>query len=94
VSTEERVPGAGDRARPSELVGSFLSTFAIFAAIISIAWHPLRLVLVSALLALIGAAMAGERPQRQRLAYTAVLVCAASFFFGMVVAVVFKKPLW
>ncbi len=92
MSSEERVPGAGDQLRPSEVVGSYLSTLAIFAALISIAWHPLRLVLISALLALIGAAMAGDR--RARLAYTAVLVCGASFFFGMVVAVVFKKPLW
>ena len=92
MSTEERVPSAGEPLKPSEVVGSYLSTMAIFAALISIAWHPLRLVLISALLALIGAAMAGER--RQRLAFAAVSICAASFFFGMVVAVVFKKPLW
>jgi hypothetical protein len=92
VSTEGTVRDGEGRAKPSEVVGSYLSTMAMFAAVISIVWHPLRLVLFSLLIALIGAAMSGER--RQRFAFTAVTICAASFFLGMVVAVVFKKPLW
>ena len=54
-------------------------------------WHPLRLIPISLLLGLIAAAMGGRY---QRLAYTAVLVGAVSFFLGMTAAVIFKHPLW
>jgi uncharacterized membrane protein YoaK (UPF0700 family) len=64
---------------------------AIAAALIGIAWHPLRLILPAMLLALIAAAMA---PKGNRLAQAAVAICGLSFFVGMLVAVVTEHPLW
>jgi hypothetical protein len=89
VSAHEPIESSGGRTSSADTVGAFLCAFAIFFAAISIVWHPLRLVVISALLALIGSAMT-----KQRIGFVAVCICAASFFLGMVVAVVFKKPLW
>jgi hypothetical protein len=81
-----------ERARPSETIAGFLSAIAIFAALIGIAWHPLRLVPFAMLISLIAAAMAGGR--YQRLAFAAAMISAASFFLGMTIAVALSKPLW
>jgi hypothetical protein len=43
------------------------------------------------LVSLIAAAMGGRY---QRLAFAAVLIVGACFFFGMIVAVVTSHPLW
>jgi hypothetical protein len=64
---------------------------AIAAALVGIAWHPLRLIVPAMALALISAAMA---PRGNRLAQAAVVICGASFFVGMTVAVVTERPLW
>ena len=80
-----------DRARPAEVVAGYLSALAIFMSLIGIIWHPLRLIPVAMLLALIGAGMAGAS---QRLPRAAALICAASFFLGLTVSVVTSKPLW
>ena len=80
-----------DRLAPHEAVAGFLAALAPFVEVIGIAWHPLRLIPISLLLGLIAAAMGGRY---QRLAYTAVLVGAVSFFLGMTAAVIFKHPLW
>jgi hypothetical protein len=64
---------------------------AIFAALIGLAWHPLRLILPAMLLSLVAAAMA---PKGNRLAQAAVAVAAASFFVGLLIAVVTQRPLW
>lgn len=77
--------------RPSELVAGFLASLAIFASLIGIAWHPLRLIAPSIILALVASAMGGRQ---HRLSFAAVLVVAASFFLGMTVAVVTQRPLW
>ena len=78
-------------SRSADTVAGFLSAMAIFAALIGIAWHPLRLILPAMVLALISAAMA---PKGNRLAQVAVAVAAGSFFVGMLVAVVTQRPLW
>jgi hypothetical protein len=82
-----------DRAgrRPSETVAGYLSAIAIFVGIAGIAWHPLRLILPSLVIALVASAMAG--PGR-RLPFAAVLICAACLFFGFAVAVATSNPLW
>jgi hypothetical protein len=81
-----------DRRRPgSEVVAGYLAALSIFASAISVAWHPLRLVVVSMLLALISAAMSGTN---QRLPFAAVVIAAASFFVGMSLAVATQNPLW
>ena len=79
------------RRAGSEVVGGYLAALSIFASAISIAWHPLRLVIVSMLLALISAAMSGTH---QRLPFAAVLIAAASFFIGMSLAVATQNPIW
>jgi hypothetical protein len=78
-------------SRPSEWVAGYLAAIAIFASLTGIAWHPLRLILPSIVLALLAAAMGGRH---QRLAFAAVLVCAVCFFLGMLFAVVTENPLW
>jgi hypothetical protein len=78
-------------SRPSEIVAGFLASLAIFISLIALAWHPLRLVMPAILIALIAAAIGGRF---QRLAFAAVMITAACFFFGMTIAVVTSRPLW
>ena len=78
-------------SRPAYTVAGFLSAMAIFAALIGLAWHPLRLIPIAALLALIAAAMA---PRGNRLAMCALFICAGCFFFGLLIAVVTSRSLW
>ncbi len=78
-------------ARPSETIAGFIASIAIFAALIGIAWHPLRLIPFAMLLSLIAAAMGGRH---QRLSFAAAMISAASFFLGMTIAVVAGTPLW
>jgi hypothetical protein len=80
---------AGSSAR--EIVAGFLSAFAIFAGLLALAWHPLRLVPPAIVLALVAAAMAGRG---NRLALAAVLITALCFFLGLAIAVVTERPLW
>jgi hypothetical protein len=84
-------PSPADERSSSSTVAGFLSSMAIAAALIGIAWHPLRLIVPAMLLALIAAGMA---PKGNRLAQAAVVVCGLSFFTGMLVAVVTEHPLW
>jgi hypothetical protein len=79
------------RPRPSEIVAGFLASLAIFVSLIGIAWHPLRLIAPSIVIAMVAAAMGGRG---HRLAFAAVLIVAASFFLGMTIAVVATRPLW
>jgi len=78
-------------SRPSETVAGFLASLAIFVSLISVAWHPLRLILPAILIALIAAAIGGRH---QRLAFAAVMIAAACFFFGLTIAVVTSRALW
>ena len=79
------------RRTSAETVAGFLSAIAIFVSLVGIAWHPLRLILPSAAIALIASGMSGSRRQ---LPFVAVLICAASLFLGFTVAVVTSHPLW
>jgi hypothetical protein len=81
----------GTAPRPSETVAGFLSAIAIFAAVVSLAWHPLRLILPAILIALIAAGIGGRY---KRLSFVAVMICSACFFFGLTIAVVTSRPLW
>jgi hypothetical protein len=82
---------AGVTRRPSQTVAGYLASVSIFISLISLAWHPLRLILPSILVALIAAAMGGRQ---NRLAFAAVMISAACFFFGMTIAVVTSRALW
>jgi hypothetical protein len=77
--------------RRSEVVAGYLAALSIFASAISVAWHPLRLVIVAMLLALLSSAMSTTN---QRLPFAAVLIAATSFFVGMSIAVATQNPLW
>ncbi len=79
------------RSRPVDSIAGFLAAMSIFICLIGIAWHPLRLILPGILIAMIAAGMGGRS---QRLAFAAVMIAAASFFFGMMVAVITSHPLW
>jgi hypothetical protein len=79
------------RPSPAEVVAGYIAALAIFASAISIVWHPLRLVILSMLFSLIAAALG---PRNTRIAAAAVAASALGFFFGMIVAIVFSKPLW
>jgi hypothetical protein len=83
--------GPADDARPSETVAGLLSSLAIFTSLIALAWHPLRLIPVAIIVALIAAAMGGRH---NRLAFVAVMISAACFFLGMTIAVVTSRALW
>lgn len=78
-------------SRPSYTVAGFLAAMAIFAALVGLIWHPLRLIPISALLALVATAMGGRNA---RLAQFSVLFVAVCFFVGMAIAVVTRNPLW
>lgn len=76
----------------SDTIAGFLSAMAIFICLIGLAWHPLRLILPGIVIAMVAAGMAG--PRSRRLAFAGVLITAACFFFGMLIAVVAQRPLW
>jgi hypothetical protein len=79
------------RRTSAETVAGFLSAVAIFVGLVGIAWHPLRLILPSAAIALIAAGMSNTRRQ---LPLAAVLICAVCFFLGLTIAVATSHPLW
>jgi uncharacterized membrane protein YtjA (UPF0391 family) len=79
------------RTRPSEAVAGFAAALAIFASVIGVAWHPLRLIPVSIVIALIATAMGGRHTG---LARAAVIVGAVCFFLGMTIAIISQRPLW
>jgi hypothetical protein len=76
---------------PSATVAGFLSAMAIFAALIGLAWHPLRLIGPAIIISMIAAGMA---PRGNRLASAAVFIVTACFFTGLLIAVVTQRPLW
>lgn len=77
--------------KPSESVAGFLAALAIFIALIGIAWHPLRLIAPAIIVSLVSAGMGGRH---QRLSFAAVMIVAASFFLGLMIAVITSRPLW
>jgi len=79
------------KTRPSETVAGFLAAFSIFASVIALAWHPLRLLAPAIVLAMISAGMGGRH---HRLAFVAVLIAAVCFVLGMTIAVVTQRQLW
>jgi hypothetical protein len=79
------------REPASYTVAGFLAAFALFAAVLALVWYPGRVGTAAILLALVGAAMGG--PQR-RLAAAAVLVATVCWFAGMLLAVLFERPVF
>ena len=73
------------------MVAGLLAATSIFVSLASIVYHPLRLVLVATVLALLALAIGGRH---ERLASFAVAVGAAAFVVGRAVAVIAERPLW
>lgn len=73
-----------------ETVAGFLAAVSIAAGLIGIVWHPLRLVAAGIILVMIAAGMA----PKSGFVRGAAFIVIASFFFGMLVAVVTGRPLW
>ena len=77
---------------PAEIVSGYLSALAIFASLIALAWHPLRLMPVcdrarARRLRDGPAATAGSRSPPS-------MITGICFFLGMTIAVVTQRPLW
>jgi predicted lysophospholipase L1 biosynthesis ABC-type transport system permease subunit len=79
------------RRTSAETVAGYLSAVAIFVSLVGIAWHPLRLILPSAAVALIASGMTDKRRQ---LTFAAVIICAVALFLGFTIAVATSHPLW
>jgi hypothetical protein len=79
------------RSRPSDSIGGYLAAMAIFICLIGLAWHPLRLILPGIIIAMVAAGIGGRH---RKLAFAAVMIAAACFFFGMMIAVITSRPLW
>jgi hypothetical protein len=90
LSSPELLAEEPEHSKPSEIVAGYLASFSIFASLISLAWHPLRLVGPAIVLAMISAGMAGKR----RLPFAAVIVAAVCFFLGLMISVIAERPLW
>jgi hypothetical protein len=73
------------------VVAGYLAAISIFASLISLAWHPIRLLAPALLLALVSAGMTGRG---KRLPFIAILTVAACFFLGMMITVITGRALW
>jgi len=93
MSTEPftRIEAEAEPSHTTEAVAGYLASLAIFASLISLAWHPIRLLAPAMLLALISAGMTGRG---KRLPFVAVLTVAACFFLGMMITVITGRALW
>jgi hypothetical protein len=80
-----------ERSSQVDVIAGWLASLAIFFSLISLAWHPIRLLAPSFLLALISAGMSGRG---KRLPFVAVLTVAACFFLGMMITVITGRALW
>lgn len=74
-----------------DVVAGWLASISIFASLISLAWHPIRLLAPALLLALISAGMTGRG---KRLPLVAMLTVAVCFFLGMMITVITGRALW
>lgn len=80
-----------ERTDHVDVVSGWLASLAIFFSLISLAWHPIRLLAPALLLALVSAGMSGRG---KRLPFLAVLTVAACFFLGMMITVITGRALW
>jgi hypothetical protein len=84
----ERAP---DSVPASQYIAGFLATIAIFAAIVGIVYYPGRVASSAILVALIAAAIGGFQ---SRLAAFAVGIATLCWLAGMIVSIVFERPVF
>jgi hypothetical protein len=90
MSVEE--PRQGDVREPvSWAIGGFLAALAIAVGAIAVVWYPGRIGPGAIVIALLAAAMGG--PHR-RLAAASVAITTVCWIVGMVIAVVFERPIF
>jgi hypothetical protein len=80
-----------EHSQATETVAGYLAAISIFASLIALAWHPIRLLGPSMLLALVSAGMVGRG---RRLQLAAVLIAAVCFFLAMMITVITGRALW
>jgi hypothetical protein len=90
VSTVDEVE-AGSAQSTAETVAGFLAAMAMAAALIALAWHPLRLLAPALVMSLLAAGIGGRA---KRIAFASVMTVAACFFFAMMITVITSRPLW
>lgn len=84
-------PQPVDRDHPAETIGGLLAAIAIVAALLSLAYRPVRLDPFAIVVALVAAGIGGRH---QKLAAWAVGIASACFILGMVIAIWAEKPLF
>ena len=82
---------AAEQGRPADAVAGFLAAVAIFAALFSLAYRPIRIDPFAIVLAIVAAGMGGRH---QRLASFAVATASVCFVLGMLIAVLTRHPLY
>jgi hypothetical protein len=90
VSTPE-TSGPVEREPAAQVVAGFLAALAIFAGLVAIVYYPGRIGPAAVLVALLAAALGGFQ---HRLAAWAIGLATASWFAGMVVAVLLEQPIF
>lgn len=80
-----------ERDRPVETLAGFLAVLSIVAALLSLAYRPVRLDPFAIVLAFIAAGIGGRSA---RLAALAVAVASICFVLGMVIAIWAERPLY
>jgi hypothetical protein len=80
-----------ERDGPAETVAGFLAAVAIVAALLSLAYRPIRLDPFAIIVAFVAAGIGGRHA---RLAAVAVAVASFCFVAGMVIAILTKRPLY
>jgi len=85
------VEPASEATSHVDVISGWLASFAIFFALISLAWHPIRLLAPAFLLALISSGMSGRG---KRLPFIAMITVAVCFFLGMMISVITGRALW
>jgi hypothetical protein len=85
-------PFDDDRTRPAELAAGYLAAISLTASAIALAYRPVRLAPFAILVALIAAALAGER--HKKLAGAAVATATLAWLVGMAIAVILSRPIY
>ena len=89
MSSYDRV--GAQRWSTADTVAGFLATLSIFASALGVIWHPVRIVPVAILIALVAARMSARN---ERVAFAAVIAGVVCWTAGMTIAVLTKNPLF
>ena len=74
-----------------EAVAGFFAAASVFTSLVALAYHPIPLIVASALLALIACGMSARH---KLLCASAVVLAGVCFVGGLVIAITSGHPLW